>query len=131
MKKQRDVIEWIDKAEQDYQTALTMARKRSKPVPDIVGFHSQQCIEKYLKAFLVSKKTDFPKTHDLIELLEIANTKDPLMDILRPDLRILNPFSVQFRYPGETATLKESKTAVKTVKKVRKFFRKKFGLPGN
>jgi len=79
MKKQRDVAEWINKAEQDYQTATTMARKRSKPVPDVVGFHSQQCIEKYLKAFLVSKKVDFPKTHDLMELLEIANTKDPLM----------------------------------------------------
>jgi HEPN domain-containing protein len=81
MKKQRDALEWISKAEQDHQTAVTMARKRIKPVPDIVGFHSQQCVEKYLKAFLVSTKVDFPKTHDLIELFEIAITKDPLIDI--------------------------------------------------
>lgn len=129
MKKQRDVLEWISKAEQDHQTAVTMARKRNKPVPDIVGFHSQQCVEKYLKAFLVSTKVDFPKTHDLIELLEIAITKDPLIEIFRVDLRILNPFSVQFRYPGESATLEESKIALKTMKKVSKFFRAKFGLP--
>jgi len=128
MKKQRDIVEWIDKAEQDYQTAVVMAKKRSKPVPDIVGFHSQQCIEKYLKAFLVLRKVDFPKTHDLIELLEFANTKDPLIDIFRKDLRILNPFSVQFRYPGETATLEESGMALKTMKKIRKFFREKLGL---
>lgn len=126
--KKRDVLEWISKAEQDHQTAVTMARKRMKPVPDIVGFHSQQCVEKYLKAFLVSTKADFPKTHDLIELLEIAITKDPLIEIFRADLRILNPFSVQFRYPGESATLEESKIALKTMKKVSKFFRAKFGL---
>ncbi len=129
MKKQRDILEWISKAEQDHQTAVTMARKRKKPVPDIVGFHSQQCVEKYLKAFLVSTKVDFPKTHDLIELLEIAITKDPLIEIFRADLRILNPFSVQFRYPGESATMEESKMALKTMKKVSKFFRAKFGLP--
>ena len=61
MKNPPDVLEWISKAEQDYETAETMARKRKNPVPDIVGFHSQQCIEKYLKAYLVSSKTDFPK----------------------------------------------------------------------
>ena len=32
MKKRRDVLEWINKAEQDYQTALAMARKRRAPV---------------------------------------------------------------------------------------------------
>lgn len=128
MKKQRDVIEWIDKAEQDYHTAVTMARKRHMAVPDIVGFHSQQCIEKYLKAFLVLRKVDFPKTHDLIELLEIALTKDPLIDIFREDMRILNPFSVLFRYPGESATLEESGMALKTMKRIRKFFREKLGL---
>ena len=77
MKNPPDVLEWISKAEQDHETAETMARKRKNPVPDIVGFHSQQCIEKYLKAYLVSAKIDFPKTHDLIDLLEIAIAKDP------------------------------------------------------
>jgi len=128
MKNPPDVLEWISKAEQDYETAETMARKRKNPVPDIVGFHSQQCIEKYLKAYLVSVKIDFPKTHDLIDLLEIALAKDPLIDAYRADLRILNPFSVQFRYPGESATIEESMIALKTMRNARKFFREKFGL---
>lgn len=128
MKNMPDVFEWISKAEQDYQTAETMARKKRKPVPDIVGFHSQQCIEKYLKAYLVLKKTDFPKTHDLIELLEIAISKDPLIDTFRQDLRILNPFSVQFRYPGESATQEESRIALKTMRKLRKVFRERLRL---
>ncbi len=128
MKNPPDVLEWISKAEQDYQTAETMARKRKNTVPDIVGFHSQQCIEKYLKAYLVLSKTDFPKTHDLVELLEHAVVKDPLIETYRTDLRMLNPFSVQFRYPGDSATPEESKIALKTMRRVRRFFREKFGL---
>jgi HEPN domain-containing protein len=128
MKNPPDVLEWISKAEQDYETAETMARKRRNPVPDIVGFHSQQCIEKYLKAYLVSAKIDFPKTHDLIELLEIAIAKDPLIDAYRADLRTLNPFSVQFRYPGDSATIEESRIALKRMRKARKVFREKFGV---
>lgn len=122
MRKRPDVVEWIAKAEQDYRTAEVMARKRNNPVPDVVGFHCQQCIEKYLKALLVLKRIDFPKTHDLIELLEIALKKEPLLEIYRTDLRILNPFSVQFRYPGEGATLEDAKQALKAMKRVRKFF---------
>ncbi|MGD0886937.1 MAG: HEPN domain-containing protein [Thermodesulfovibrionales bacterium] len=96
-----------------------MARKRKNPVPDIVGFHSQQCIEKYLKAVLVLKKIDFPKTHDLIELLTILAEKEPSLNTLTPELRILNPFSVQFRYPGESATVEESLKALAAMKHVR------------
>jgi HEPN domain-containing protein len=128
MKKRRDVLEWIDKAEQDYQTALVMGRRRKSPVPDIVGFHSQQCIEKYLKAVLVLKKIDFPKTHDLVELLTILKEKEPLLEALAPALRILNPFSVQFRYPGESATVEESLKALSAMKHVRKFIREAFSL---
>jgi HEPN domain-containing protein len=128
MKRRPDVLEWVVKAEQDYQTAEVMSRKRKTPVPDIVGFHSQQCIEKYLKALLVLQKSDFPKTHDLIELLEIALSKEPLLEAFRPDLRILNPFSVQFRYPGESATVEESLEAFKAMKKVRKFLRDRFSF---
>lgn len=128
MKKRPDVLEWIVKAEQDFQTAVVMARKRKVPVPDVVGFHSQQCIEKYLKALLVFRKQDFPKTHDLIELLEIAVKKDPLLDAFRPDLRILNPFSVQFRYPGESATLEESKMALKAMRRVKKLLLERYSF---
>jgi HEPN domain-containing protein len=128
MKKRPDVAEWINKAEQDYQTALVMARRRTNPVPDIVGFHAQQCIEKYLKALLVFNKVDFPKTHDLIELLSILEEKEPLLDALAPALRILNPFSVQFRYPGESATVEESLKALSAMKNVRKFIKDGFSL---
>ena len=128
MKKRPDVLEWITKSEQDYQTAVVMARKRKVPVPDVVGFHCQQCIEKYLKALLVLKKLDFPKTHDLLDLLAILTDIEPLLDVLKPELRILNPFSVQFRYPGESATVKESQKALSAMKHVRKFLKDRFSF---
>ncbi|MEW6109691.1 MAG: HEPN domain-containing protein [Nitrospirota bacterium] len=128
MKKRPDVLEWITKAEQDYQTAVVMARKRKVPVPDVVGFHSQQCIEKYLKALLVLNKLDFPKTHDLLDLLAILTENEPLLDVLKPELRILNPFSVQFRYPGESATIGESQKALTAMKHVRKYLKDRFSF---
>ena len=37
------VTEWIDKAEQDYQTVLILSRQRKNPLPDIICFHAHQC----------------------------------------------------------------------------------------
>jgi HEPN domain-containing protein len=44
---------------------------------EIVGFHCQQAVEKYLKAWLSDLAVNYPKTHNLqtlVELLE-ANGK--------------------------------------------------------
>ncbi len=120
-----NVLQWVVKAEADFQTAVTMAQKVAEPVPDIVGFHCQQCIEKYLKALLVKQKIIFPKTHDLLELLELALASDVCLEIYRNALRFLNPFSVQFRYPGENATVEEASQALKVTKELRDYFRKK------
>lgn len=40
---------------------------------DVVGFHAQQAVEKALKVALVLADIDFPRTHDLRELVEIAD----------------------------------------------------------
>ena len=83
MARKPDIRPWIYKAEEDYRAALTLARKRKDPVPDNVCFSAQQCVEKYLKAFLVYHRKGFPKTHDLAELLKIAFVVDPLLEVIR------------------------------------------------
>jgi HEPN domain-containing protein len=45
-------LEWVDKAEGDYATALRELRARKQPNYDAACFHAQQCVEKYLKAYL-------------------------------------------------------------------------------
>jgi len=61
------VRSWANKAEHDL---LNIENNLvAKKIPwDTVGFHAQQCGEKYLKALLVFRRSDFPKIHDLTEL---------------------------------------------------------------
>src|SRR5438093_5739366 len=103
MARKPDIRPRVYKAEEDYRAALTLARKRRDPVPDNVCFSAQQCVEKYLKAFLVHHRKGFAKTHDLVELLKIVLAVDPLLEVIRPNVRELLPYAVAFRYPGEEA----------------------------
>jgi HEPN domain-containing protein len=57
--------EWGQKAEGDYIAAETL-RQAENPVYDAICFHAQQCVEKYLKAWLVQQEIDFPRTHDSV-----------------------------------------------------------------
>lgn len=95
------VRSWVEKAEHDLLNIdNNLANLAAKEVPwDTVGFHAQQCGEKYLKALLVFHRIDFPKVHDLTELYALL-PKD-----LRPPLdpRLLdrlNPYAIEGRYPG-------------------------------
>ncbi len=58
---------WTQIAETDFLTARSHLRKTER-YRYIVCFHAQQSVEKYLKAILVSKFVEFPKTHDLLAL---------------------------------------------------------------
>jgi HEPN domain-containing protein len=62
-----DQLDWVEYAEEDWIMAKS-ALRRSKPLTTPSCFHSQQCVEKYLKAILVSQDIEFPKTHDLLIL---------------------------------------------------------------
>ena len=128
MKKRADVAAWVEKAEQDYEGAETLSRKRSKPVPDLVCFCCQQAAEKYLKACLTLQKVSFAKTHDLVKLKNLLSGRVPEIELIADLMVFLNEFSVQYRYPGEKATLVYARRALKAVREVRKFFALR--LPG-
>ncbi len=117
--------EWIKKAEEDFEVATVLARKRKLPTPDAVCFHCQQCCEKYLKAFLVKHQITFPKTHDLLRLQTLCLTVDSSFTLINDLLEELNPYSVEFRYPGEFATPDEASIAFGAMKNVREFIRGK------
>jgi HEPN domain-containing protein len=68
--------EWIDKAEGDFRTASREMRVRKAPNYDAVCFHCQQCVEKYLKAYLQNQGQRFRPVHNLIELLELCLLSD-------------------------------------------------------
>jgi HEPN domain-containing protein len=118
----------VGKAEVDYVVAEDIFRRRKQPVPDAVCFHAQQCAEKYLKAFLVCGKVDFPKTHDLIDLLRLALPSNRGLDVLEEDLLSLTPFAVNFCYPDAQATAEDARVAMRAVRRVRKVMREILGL---
>jgi HEPN domain-containing protein len=121
--------EWVEKAEGDYASALRELRARKTPNYDSACFHAQQCIEKYLKACLQEKGIAFGRTHDLSVLLDLVpSKKGHFLELLRPNLRALSAFAVEFRYPGESADKIIASQAVKTCGSARMTFREWLGL---
>ena len=120
--------EWIFKAEQDFDSAELLLRGREVPLADTACFHCQQCAEKYLKAFLVEHEIDFPRSHELIPLLDLCLGADQDFIILLKNLRRLNSFAVSSRYPGVRITSKTAEEAFHAVEKVREFMRGKLGI---
>lgn len=115
--------EWATKAEGDFATAGRELRARKLPNYDAVCFHSQQCVEKYLKAVLQEDEIPFGKTHNLSSLLDKIVTSRPLLEVIRPALHMLNAFAIDFRYPGESADKELAGKAFKICKGVRETIR--------
>ncbi len=68
-------------------------------VLDVAIYHTQQCAEKALKGFLAFHLQPIIKTHDLRVLLDKCITMESSLELLKPDIDILNPYSVMYRYP--------------------------------
>jgi HEPN domain-containing protein len=83
-------VEWVAKAEADFATAGRELRARHLPNYDAASFHAQQTAGKYLKAFLQESGLAFPRTHSLIELLELALTLDSSFEMQRAGLVLLD-----------------------------------------
>jgi HEPN domain-containing protein len=93
------ISQWVEKAEEDYKNAeYTLTLEEGCPV-STVCFHSQQCIEKYLKALLICHSLAVPKSHDLVELYHrLPSDSRPVLS--EEGLAILNRYAVESRYPG-------------------------------
>lgn len=65
-----------------------------------VCFHAQQAAEKAIKALLLSRSIEFPLTHDIEELLEIAESSGISLPADVREAGLLNPYAVESRYPG-------------------------------
>ena len=122
------VEEWVAKAENNYISALDLAKRLLDQVPDVICNQCQQCAEKYLKALLVRHAIDFPKVHDMDQLEGMVAQVEPNIQRLHNDLQLLDPYGVDVKYPGLAVTESQAKDAIKAMKAVRKFVREKIGL---
>lgn len=66
---------------------------------ETVSFHAQQAAEKALKALLVRHQVAFGKSHNLAELLELAESVEPGTREALGSICELTPYAVDARYP--------------------------------
>lgn len=121
-------LDWVAYAEDDYEVARLLLRRR-RPITHASCFHAQQCAEKYLKAVLVAKGALFPKTHDLITLDDLCTQAGVFVAVPEDKLSLLSSYATRVRYPGDEPILEEAKDALATAAAVRRFVRKLLGVP--
>ncbi len=95
-------LEWLRSAKTDLETIDAILE--NERLRNIVAFHSQQCVEKCLKA--VIEEFDLPagKIHNLITLMVIV-TKVKEFNFSEDNLSLLNTLYIDSRYPGALGLL--------------------------
>ena len=114
-----DVKEWIEIADNDFDSALQLnevVRKHN----EIICYHCSQAVEKYLKGYLVSIDIVPKKTHDLRFLNSLCIDSDIIFENLITECAYLNKFANDIRYPHKN-DVNESDVifSINAVKKVR------------
>jgi len=102
-----DPQEWLVHAESDLRIAK-LGRKDPEVLLNQIAFHAQQAVEKTLKAVLIQSQVNFPKTHDLKELLLLVQQTGRVWPSEFEKAKVLTPFAVQTRYPGYDAEITQS-----------------------
>ena len=114
--------EWLRYAQSDLNTASHMFYNVHPKETEISCYHSQQCAEKSLKAYLVSKNITPPYTHDLVELVNLCLIQESGFSVMLPFCISLNPYGVAVKYPNELAVDEViAKKAIADAKKVYDF----------
>ncbi|QDA31492.1 HEPN domain-containing protein [Thermococcus indicus] len=112
--------EWLKKAEKD----LVLARNSlSLDFYDYATFHAQQCAEKALKAFLISKGKPIKRTHDIGELILLcAEVDSEFLKLFDNDVDLLTAYAVEARYPTiHEPDKEEAENAIKLAELVLEF----------
>jgi HEPN domain-containing protein len=120
--------EWVAKAEEDFLAASALNRRRKIPLWNVVSFHAQQTVEKYLKARLEEAGGSVPKTHDLLHLLNLVTAIEPLWSAYQPAFSLLVSYAVRTRYPGSSATKVDASHAIELCRRFRREARQSLGL---
>jgi HEPN domain-containing protein len=97
--KEEYIRNWLFRAREDLSVIESLVSSGLQFYTSTICFHSQQAVEKYLKAFLIYHDIDFPRTHDVdYLLLECQKIDEINFDF---DFKSLTEFGVSVRYPDD------------------------------
>lgn len=119
-----EVRRWVEKADNDFRNAEDVLTLKENCPFDTVSYHCQQCVEKYLKALLILRGVDFPRTHDLVVSFNLLREVETLT-VQVQDVQPLNRYSIESRYPGDWEPIDESevRSAFEMAKNIRSVIR--------
>lgn len=119
------VDEWVKRALDDELNIQSILKHRDG-TPANVCFLSQQMSEKYCKALILRYTGDYPKSHNLDELVVLL--REHVSDIeerLREDIILLSDYYVGTRYPAdipiESFTWQEAEKAYEAATRIKEF----------
>lgn len=89
----------LQKAREDLRILEGVINDRELSI-DGLAFHAQQAVEKSIKSVLIVIAGDFPKTHDLLELIDLLSDQGVSIPAALENADWLTPFATVFRYTG-------------------------------
>ena len=98
------------------------------PNHDLVCFLAQQSAEKYFKGLLCEDGISFPKTHDLNKLSDLLSASRRYPARFIEALARLDRYSVEFRYPGSSATAELAISSARDAGEFRAWARNTLGM---
>lgn len=90
--------DWIEMARKDLRGAKVL--HEATEVEELVAFHCQQAVEKYLKAFLIKETGILHSGHYLMGLLKRCYQIDENFREFIPQVTFLNSYYIETRYPA-------------------------------
>lgn len=123
----KEFEKWFNKAENDLLVIKNNITAEEIPV-DACCFHAQQAAEKYLKAYLVSKQINFPKTHDLQALLTLCVSINSFFSQINEPVIRLSDYAIAPRYPDafDDLTIGDANAAWSDALAIKNFVLKNF-----
>ena len=89
------ILEWISKAEEDWQV-VCLLRRSNLEAYNTICFHAQQCAEKLLKALLINHQIVPEYTHNLARLRQKLSAYYSEWNVTLDELEQLSAASVEY-----------------------------------
>ena len=92
-------MEWLEFAKRDLEAARILLN--TNYLANVVMFHSQQCIEKCLKAYLEENAIKIPRIHSVVKLYSMISKEDKVsFDFKEDELDMVDLIYIDTRYPS-------------------------------
>jgi HEPN domain-containing protein len=93
--------DWFDSSKRSFRGAEILFASNDADVYEIVAFHCQQAVEKYLKGIILQNSAELIGSHSLVYLYDRAS-EYTLLPVTRKDCAYLNQYYIESRYPADT-----------------------------